>query len=74
MPSPLSTKVTPDGSAPLSLSAAVGNACEVTVNVPLWLTGKLVVLPLVIVGAWSTVSVKLWVPLPTEFWAVIWRG
>ena len=34
VPSPLSTKVTPVGSAPVSLSAAVGVPVVVTVNVP----------------------------------------
>ena len=34
VPSPLSTKVTPVGRAPVSLSAGVGNPVVVTVNVP----------------------------------------
>ena len=34
VPSPLSTNVTPAGSAPVSVSAAVGNPVVVTVNVP----------------------------------------
>ena len=34
VPSPLSTKVTPAGSAPVSVSAGVGNPVVVTVNVP----------------------------------------
>ena len=34
VPLPLSTKVTPVGSAPVSLSAEVGNPVVVTVNVP----------------------------------------
>ena len=33
MPLPLSTKVTPEGSVPVSLSAGVGNPVVVTVNV-----------------------------------------
>ena len=33
MPLPLSTKVTPVGSAPVSVSAEVGNPVVVTVNV-----------------------------------------
>ncbi len=36
MPSPLSTKVTPVGSAPVSLRAEVGNPEVVTVNVLAW--------------------------------------
>ena len=34
MPSPLSTKVTPDGSAPVCESDGVGTPFEITVNEP----------------------------------------
>ena len=61
VPSPLSTNVTPPGSAtPVRVIAATGDAVVVTVNVPATPTLKLVVLALVIVGAWLTVSVKAW--------------
>ena len=60
MPLPLSTNVTPAGSAPVTLSAAVGVPTVVTVNVP----GdcrrvKVVVFALVNAGAPLTVSVKV---------------
>ncbi len=61
MPSPLSTKVTPVGSAPVSLKAEVGNPVVVTVNVWPGRWRMTVESALVIAGAWSTVSVKLWV-------------
>ena len=61
MPSPLSTKVTPVGSAALG-SAGVGNPVVVTVNVPN-VPGERRAAALVIVGTWAvaTVSMKLWV-------------
>ena len=52
-------KVTPLGSAPVSLSAGVGKPVAVTVNVPAVPTVNVVLLALVIAGAWFTVSVKL---------------
>ena len=59
MPSPLSTKVTPEGSAPVSLSAATGNPVVVTVNVPAMPTANDVVAGLVIAGAaWFTTYEK----------------
>ena len=61
VPSRLSTKVTPEGSAPVSLRAAVGKPVVVTVNVPSVPVVNVVLSALVIAGAWSTVSVKLWV-------------
>ena len=61
MPSPLSTKVTPVGSAPVSLSAAVGNPVVVTVNVPSVPVVNVVLSALVIAGAAATVRVKVWV-------------
>ena len=51
VPSPLSTKVTPVGSAPVSLSAAVGNPVVVTVNVPSVPVVNVVLSALVIAGA-----------------------
>ena len=53
VPSPLSTKVTPAGSAPVSLSAEVGNPVVVTVNVPDVPVVNVVLSALVIAGAWS---------------------
>ena len=60
VPSLLSTKVTPVGSAPVSLKAEVANPVVVTVNVPNVPVANVVLSALVIAGAWSTVSVKLW--------------
>ena len=40
---------------------AAGKPVDVTVNVPALPTVKVVELPEVMAGAWSTVSVKLWV-------------
>ncbi len=70
VPSPLSTNVTPVGNAPVSLSAGVGNPVVVTVNVPAVPVVNVVVSALVIAGAWSTVSVKLWVASGSRRW---WR-
>ena len=58
VPSPLSTKVTPDGSAPLSDSDAVGAALVSTVKLPAVFSSKVVVELEVIAGAAFTLSVK----------------
>jgi len=52
-------KVTPAGSVPVSLSAGAGVPVAVTVNIPAVPTVKVVLVELVIAGAWFTVSVKL---------------
>ena len=52
VPLPLSTKVTPEGSAPVSLSAGVGNPVVVTVKVPAVPVVNVVASALVIAGAW----------------------
>jgi hypothetical protein len=66
------TKLTPDGSAPLSDRVGLGEPMAVTVNVPALPVVKPVTLELVIAGAWFTVSVKPCVALlPTPFAAVI---
>ncbi len=72
VPSPLSTNVTPAGSAaPVRVIAATGKPVVVTVNVPGVPTVKLVVFALVIAGVWFTVSVKAWGAVaPTTFVAV----
>lgn len=60
VPSPLSTKLTPEGNvAPPSLRVGFGKPVVVTVNVPADPTVNVVLLALVIAGAWPTVSVKL---------------
>jgi len=59
VPLPLSTNVTPVGSAPVSVRAGFGKPVVVTVKVPGALTEKEVAFALVIAGAWSTVSVKV---------------
>ena len=69
MPSRLSAKVSPDGSAspPIARDGA-GTPVVVTVKkVPDTPTTKLVVFALVIAGAWLIVTVKLWTtsgPMP----------
>ena len=51
MPSPLSTNVTPVGSAPVSVTPTVGNPVVVTVNVPEMPIANVVEFALVIAGA-----------------------
>ena len=77
VPSPLSTRVTPEGRAPVSVMAAVGFPVEVTVNVPALPAVKLALEPLVMAGAagaGATVRVNAWVasePTPLEAVMVI---
>jgi hypothetical protein len=67
--------VTPLGSAPVSISVGVGDPAVVTVKLPAVPTVNAVLLALVIVGAWFTVNVKLWLAgLPTPLLAVIVIG
>ena len=61
VPSPLSVKVTPAGRSPVSDSVAVGTPVETTVKLPAEPSVNVVELPLVMVGATSTVKVKVWV-------------
>jgi hypothetical protein len=78
VPFELLVKVTPVGSAPDSLSDGVGDPVVVTVKVPAVATVNVVLLALVIAGAWLEaliVSVKLCVAfVPTPFVAVIVNG
>jgi len=60
VPFPLSVKVTPLGSAPVSARDGIGVPVAVTVNVPRVPTVNVVLLALVITGAVFTVSMKLW--------------
>jgi hypothetical protein len=53
--------VTPPGSAPLSLNVGAGKPVTVTVKEQAVLTVHVVLLALVMAGAWSTVRVKFWV-------------
>jgi hypothetical protein len=73
VPFPLSTKVTPAGSAPVSLSDGVGVPEVVTANVPAAPTVKVALFTLVNTGARFTVSVKLCGVVATAFvaWMVI---
>jgi hypothetical protein len=75
VPFPLLVNVTPLGSVPVSLSVGVGLPVAVPVNVPAVPTVNVVLLPLVIAGAWLAwliVSVKLCVAaVPTPLLAVI---
>lgn len=59
VPLPLSMKVTPVGSAPLSFNAGVGEPLVVTVNAPAAPAVNVALLALVIAGGPTTVSVKL---------------
>ena len=70
---PLSTNVTPVGSAPVSVSGiGIGMPVVVTVNVPNVPTVNVVLAVLVIAGGWSTVKVNVWVASgATPFVAVI---
>ena len=64
VPLPLSVNVTPDGSAPDSVTAATGLPVVITENDPCVPAVKAAALPLVMagaVGAALTVRVKLWV-------------
>jgi hypothetical protein len=53
--------VTPLGSAPLSLNVGAGKPVAVTVKEQAVLSVHVVLLALVMAGAWSTARVKLWV-------------
>src|SRR5579862_7700879 len=70
VPLPLSTKVTPEGSAPVSVRPGVGFPVAVTLNVLAVPTVKVMADVEMIVGAWETEvtdSVKLWIagePIP----------
>jgi hypothetical protein len=67
--------VTPLGSAPVSLNDGMGAPVAVTVNVPAVPTVNVVLLALVIPGAWFTVSVKLCdASVPTPLCALIVIG
>jgi hypothetical protein len=63
-------KVTPLGSVPDSVIPGFGNPDAITVNDPAAPTVKVVLVPLVIAGAWSTVSVKFCVIVAALFFAV----
>jgi hypothetical protein len=71
----LLTNVTPLGRAPVSVSDGVGVPVAVTVKLPAVPTVNVVLFPLVIAGAWFTVSVNAWVAgEPTPLLAVIVNG
>jgi len=71
VPFPLSVKVTPVGSAPVSVRDGAGKPVVMTVNDPEVPTVNVVALGLVMAGASSTVSVKFCVALlPTPLLAV----
>ena len=76
MPLPLSTNVTPAGSAtPPSVRVGSGNPVAVTVKVPAAPIVNLIALALVIAGACFTVNVKLCVTgVPTPLVAVNVNG
>ena len=67
VPSPLSLKVTPLGSAPDSVKDGVGKPVVSTVNDAEAPTANVVLLGLMMAGAWSTVKLKVWLagePMP----------
>src|SRR5262249_8767013 len=76
VPSPLSVKVTPLGSKFAGiLSAAVGKPAVVTVNEPGLPTVNVVLLALVMAGAWFTVRVKgVGRASRRAIWAVMVKG
>ena len=74
MPLPLSVNVRPEGSAPVSVSAAVGVPVVVTVKLNALPTVEVAELALVNAGAWSLVSVKVCVVAPALLVAVIVIG
>jgi len=71
VPFPLSLKVTPFGSVPVSVRDGVGVPVVLTANVPGVPTVNVVLLALVMTGALFTVRVKLWLAgVPTPLMAV----
>ena len=64
VPFPLSVKVTPDGSAPDSLSVESGNPLAMTVKRPGVPTTNVAAFVLVMAGASFTVRVKFWSTVP----------
>ena len=72
---PAELNVTPLGKVPVSVNIGVGYPVAVTVNEPEVPTVKVVLLALVIAGAWPTVNVKLCVAFePTPLLAVMVMG
>ncbi len=61
VPLPLSVNVTPLGSEPVSVRAAVGGPVEVTVKLPAWPSAKVVLSADVMVGAPDTERMNDWV-------------
>ncbi len=75
VPSPLSTKATPGGSAPVSLSEGSGVPVVVRLKLPAVPAVKVVEAAEVMAGASSTVRVKSWVASGlTPFCAVMVIG
>jgi hypothetical protein len=67
--------VTPLGRAPVSLNVGAGKLEAVTLKEPAVPTVKVVLVALVMDGAWFTVSVKLWTEFePTPLLAVMLMG
>jgi hypothetical protein len=67
-------KLTPEGSAPVSVRAGAGYPRALIEKLPALLAEKVAVLALVILGASSTVKVKAWLVEPTELVAVSVRA
>ena len=72
---PAEVKVTPAGSAPVSLKVGAGNPVAVTVNELAVPAVKILLVALVMTGAWLTDNVKLWLALgATPLLAVMVMG
>lgn len=74
VPSPLSRKVTPEGSVPVVVSAGVGYPPVVMVNVDAVPAVIVVVEALLIVGASSTVRPRVAVAVPDVLETVRWMA
>ena len=71
VPLPLSTKVTPLGSALALLTVAVGDPVDVTLKVPAFPMVKVLEATLVMAGTCWITTERLWVALPAVLLAVI---
>jgi hypothetical protein len=70
VPLPLSAKLTPAGSAPVSASFAVDEPVVVTENDPSAPTVKAVEAALVMAGSWPMLRLRSWVVLPATLTAL----
>ena len=74
VPFPLFANVTPFGTVPVAVSEGVGAPVAVTVKLPTVPAVNVVLVAVVIAGAWLTVSVKGWLTgVPTPLPAMVVR-